>query len=203
MKPLPSDVNWNSFWTDKDLNKIKRPSWSKKRMMKILAKYTSFDLRVLDAGSCKTYSLDYSIDALNLTRKMTSGRSKAYLQEDLLNPEFGEKYKGQFDLIFSDGLFEHFVQKDQCKIIDNFIKLKSKNGIIVTFVPNLLTWWTIVRPYLMPGIEETPFILESLKGLHSELEIIESGGINVLPLSTSPDSLLGAKLGMLLYCIGK
>lgn len=216
MKALPSEQNWNSFWEVKSASQLKKVSQSKRRMMALLDKYIRPGMKVLDAGcgsgffsqyflekGCETYVLDYSADALALARELTQGKAAAYLNENLLDPEFGKRHAGRYDLIFSDGLFEHFIQKDQCRIMDNFIASKSEQGVIATFTPNLLTWWTPVRPFLMPGIEETPFTIETLKNLHGELEVLESGGINVVPLPFSPDRLLGSKFGMLVYCFAR
>lgn len=216
IKALPTANSWNNFWEVQSYDRLKKASFSKQRMMNLLGKYLKPGMRVLDAGcgsgffshyfieqGCETYTLDYSEDALRLARELTENKSAGYLKEDLLDPLFATKYANSFDLIFSDGLFEHFVQKDQCRIMDNFVAAKSADGVIATFVPNLLTWWTPVRPFLMPGIEETPFTLDSLKNLHSESSVVECGGINVVPFWLSPDRLLGGKFGMLIYCFAR
>ena len=216
MKALPTSQSWNNFWELKSASKLSRPSQSKRRMMALLDTVIEPGMRALDAGcgsgffskyfndcGCETYTLDYSRDALELAREVTEGKSKEYLCDNLLDPEFGSRHTGRYDVIFTDGLFEHFVQRDQVRIIDNFVAAKSERGTITTFVPNLLTWWTPLRPFLMPGIEETPFTLEVLKNLHSPLEIERCGGINVIPLPFSPDALLGSRFGMLVYCFAK
>lgn len=207
---------WNNFWKLNKNSRFTQKSWSKIRMMNLLDGIVEKNMNILDAGcgsgffsyyfiskKCNVYSVDYSDDALKITRKLTNNKSFAYLKEDLLSLEFGRKYAEKFDIIFSDGLLEHFSESNQKIIMDNFIKAKKKDGIITTFVPNKFSWWEIIRPIFMPGISEKPFIMKNLKKLHNKLEIIKTGGINVLPLAFSPDNFLGSKLGMILFIFAK
>lgn len=213
---LPSADNWNAFWGANKTSRFTKLSWSKRRIMKILDRHLRPGMKVLDAGcgsgffsnyfisrGCETFTLDYSNDALEIARRLTNGQSAAYLKEDLLNISFGHKYSQAFDLIFTDGLLEHFSKQDQDVILNNFSLALQPGGKVVTFVPNKYSWWEVVRPLFMPGIVEFPFTMSRLLGKHKGLEIIESGGINVLPVRLSPDQLLGHRMGMLLFCIGR
>jgi hypothetical protein len=121
----------------------------------------------------------------------------------LLGTDFGRQYAKTFDLIFTDGLFEHFNENEQKKIMENFVRTKRKSGLITTFVPNQYSWWEIIRPLVMPGIHEIPFTLMQLEKLHQGLEIVNKGGLNVLPFRCSPDHWLGSQLGMILYCFAR
>ena len=56
---------------------------------------------------------------------------------------------------------------------------------------------------LMPGIYEKPFRREALLDLHGGLEIVERGGLNVLPFRLSPERALGPRFGMLLYVMAR
>lgn len=216
MKSLPKEKNWDHFWRSNMDSRFTKKSWSKIRMIKLLDKFSKPGMAVLDAGSgsgffsnyflskgCEVYSLDYSQDALDITKRLTDNKSEAYLKENLLDLSFGERYENQFDIIFSDGLFEHFSKEDQGKIMTNFKKIKNPSGIIATFVPNKYSWWEIVRPLVMPGIKEDPFTMQRLKLLHQGLSVIEEGGLNVIPVRFSPDKLLGGKIGMILYLFVK
>ncbi|HPJ17016.1 MAG TPA: class I SAM-dependent methyltransferase [Candidatus Woesebacteria bacterium] len=213
---LPSENNWNSFWNSNKQSQFTKISWSKKRIEEVLLKYIKKNCTVLDAGcgsgyfsnmflkyNCQVYSLDYSKEAIDIAKKLTSGQAK-YIIGDLLDEKFCDKYKGKFDLIFSDGLFEHFTEKDQIKILKNFIKMKSKRGVITTFVPNKFSFWEVIRPIFMPQIKEDPFTLKDLENLSKKvgIKVIESGGLNVLPLKLSPEKL-GKYLGMILFSISK
>lgn len=208
---------WDNLWRNRQGKRLNKPSWSKKRMMNILDRYVSKNMTVLDAGcgsgffsnyfiskGCKVYSLDYSEKALEITRKMTRGKSFEYLKRDLLDESLCFEFKNTFDIIFTDGLFEHFSKGGQKQIMKAFVAMKEKDGLIVTFLPNRYSFWTAVRPIFMLEIKERPFTLKELKVLvrSTDQEIIEEGGINVIPLKYSPE-VFGKSLGMLLYVASK
>lgn len=216
MSPQTREENWNRFWKLNTASRFTQKSWSKIRILQRLENYLRPGMAVLDAGSgsgffseyflskhCAVSSLDYSQDALEMTRKRTRGGCEAYLAENLLDETFGTRFAGKFDLIFTDGLFEHFPLSGQKIILDNFCRSKKPQGVIATFVPNLYSWWEVVRPLVMPGIHEKPFTRRALLDLHRGLNLLECGGLNVLPFALSPERLLGRHLGMILYCIAK
>lgn len=205
--------NWNQFWQNNAQSRFTQKSWSKIRIMRLLDEMLKPGMRVLDAGcgsgffsqyflsrDCQVYTLDYSEEALEIARRLTQNRSQAYLKENLLDPAFGEKYGRIFDLIFTDGLFEHFSEADQAAMMNNFRKAKKETGLIATFVPNKYSWWEIARPLVMPGIHEIPFTRGKLLRLHAGMRIVKKGGLNVLPFRLSPEKFLGEKMGMILYC---
>lgn len=213
---LPSENNWNSFWNNNKDSAFTKISWSKKRIIDVLDKYLNPDIEVLDAGcgsgyfsvyflskKCKVTALDYSKEALDIAKKLTENRAK-YVQGDLLDENFCKKFAGKFDLIFSDGLFEHFKKSDQIKILKNMKLMKSEKGVITTFVPNKFSFWEVIRPIFMPQIKEDPFVLKELLRLNwsCELKSIEFSGLNVFPIKYSPE-FLGKYFGMILYCISK
>ncbi len=167
---LPKEENWDAFWEKNFDSRFIKKSWSKIRISKLLDGIVKEGMEVLDAGSgsgffsnyfiskgCNVYALDYSEDALKIARSLTDNKAAAYLKENLLDINFGGRYKKKFDLIFSDGLFEHFEAVDQKIIMDNFQKAKKEDGIIATFVPNKFSWWQIIRPIFMPGIKRKAF----------------------------------------------
>ena len=208
---------WNNFWTENQDGPFTKPSWSKRRIMNILDKYIDKDMTVLDAGcgsgffsnyfiskGCKVYSLDYSEKALEIARKITQNKSFEYLNRDLLDEDLGLEFKNTFDLILTDGLFEHFSREEQDKIMKTFMTMKKKDGLIVTFVPNRYSFWTFIRPIFMHGIKEKPFTLKELVSFIEGVgqKIIEKDGINVLPVKYSPE-FLGDGIGMLVYVVSK
>ena len=210
------ESNWDQFWVRSKGGRFTRVSWSKIRMEAILAPHLFPGARVLDAGcgsgyfsalfqskGCRVTTLDASEEALEIARGATDGKSEAYLREDLLDESFEERYRDRFDLAFTDGLFEHFRSDEQARIMNNLSGAIRPGGLIATFVPNALSWWTVIRPIFMPGIYEKPFRRSSLLDLHGGLEIVERGGLSVLPFRLSPERALGARFGMLIYVLAR
>ncbi|MFH1679604.1 MAG: class I SAM-dependent methyltransferase [Candidatus Eisenbacteria bacterium] len=208
--------SWNRFWARSRGGRFTRESWSKKRILERLDRILRPGLRVLDAGcgsgffslrfierGCLVTALDLSEEALALAREATGGRAESYLCEDLLDPGFAERRARSFDLVFSDGLLEHYAPRGQEGILANFRAILARGGSVATFVPNALSGWTLIRPLFMPGIREVPLRPARLRELHRDFEIVDAGGLNVLPFRFSPERLLGARFGMLLYVIAR
>ena len=206
---------WDNHWAAQESSLEVRVSWARNRLKSKLNEYISPGVDVLDAGcgsgllskylteiGCNVYPLDYSEKAISVCRELTNNKCCKYLNNDFFDDNFINQYEGKFDIVLSDGLFEHYSDTDQSRILNNFVKMKKKSGYVVTFVPNKYALWQLVRPFVMPGIKEDPFIMRKLLKLHSNLEIIEKGGINVLPVSFSPEKF-GEYIGMLLYVIAR
>lgn len=206
--------NWNSFW-NAYLPHNSNISYSKKRIIEILENTINENSIIADAGcgsgffsnyflskSKMVYSLDYSDEALRLCKKNCNNQT-ILLNIDFLSKNMTQECGQKFDFIFSDGLLEHFDFPEQKQILQNFINSLTKQGKIITFVPNRFSPWQIIRPIFMPNIKEEPFILRNLVKLHElcGLTVEQSGGLNVLPIEYSPDKQLGKYFGMLLYVI--
>ncbi|MBF0620122.1 MAG: class I SAM-dependent methyltransferase [Candidatus Omnitrophica bacterium] len=214
MTALPRDKDWDAFWAlQKTGGTI---SWSKRRILQVVALFLKEGGRFLDAGCGSGFfskafldcgqqvtALDYSDEALKMARELTAGRV-ACLKEDLLSPGLDARVSGRFDCIFSDGLLEHFKPEDQGRILKNLASLLTPDGYIITFVPNRFSPWEIIRPFLMPGITEEPFVLSGLVRLHerNSLSCHARGGINTLPFQCSPE-FAAPLFGMLLYVVAK
>ncbi len=206
--------DWDKFWVADTVHK--KLSWSKRRILKMLDRYVRPGMAALDAGcgsgffskyflsrQAVAYALDYSAEALAVAREVTGGAAAGYLQVDLMDTAWAGEYACRFDLIFSDGLFEHFEPAEQDAIFANLLTTLADGGRIVTVVPNRWSMWEVIRPLMMPGIKEKPFTLRRLRRLYASngATIIESGGINVLPCALSPEPF-ASTFGMLLFCIG-
>ncbi len=215
--PYPQDKDWNNFWKASGSQKFSQESWSKKRMKQILSPLAGAGKKVLDAGCGSGYfsayfcdqgmdvvSVDYAESSLTITKQITLNRAKV-IKSNLLQEALSTRLVERFDLIFSDGLFEHFKNEEQDRIFQNLLSVLQPAGNIITFVPNQWSPWQLIRPLLMPGISESPFVLEKLTLLNERngLRVSQSGGINVLPFSFSPEQMLGRKFGMLLYSVGQ
>lgn len=216
-RPNPRAGDWDQYWERDQTQRFTRLSWSKRRIMKVLAPYARSGLKALDAGCGSGFfsrffceqgmsvtALDYSQEALDIARNLTKGRA-ALVQCDLLDPKVPEKIQDRYDLIFTDGLFEHFTVEQQDQIVLNFKALLNSGGHIVTFVPNRFSPWELIRPFYMPGIHEKPFTFSGLMRLNRRngLNVIRSGGVNTWPFAFSPDQICGRAFGMLLYTIAQ
>lgn len=218
MKTLqnPKDSDWNNFWSREQSQRFSKLSWSKRRILDVLLPRCRFGNFALDAGCGSGFftkffcdqglvatALDYSESALKMAGEVTKGAAKL-IRADMVNENLATLMTERFDIIFTDGLFEHFSLEDQDKIMRNLISVSKPGGYIVTFVPNRWSPWELIRPFFMPGIEEKPFVLKGLLHLNrrNDLAVVESGGVNVLPYRISPE-FAGPAFGMLLYTIAK
>jgi len=204
---------WESYWSRIDATRLRRQSHSKRRMMAVLHDFLRPGMRVLDAGCgsgwfTATFSdlglvataLDYSPEALLRAMELAGERAE-YVTGNLLDPELVRRLGRRFELVFTDGLLEHFPVQEQVLLVSHLRALLVPGGVLATFVPNLLSPWQLIRPLMMPGIREKPFLPDGLRRLHAGMRILRFGGLNVLPTRLSPERLLGARFGMILYAL--
>ena len=214
---MPRSQDWDNFWSRGASQKFQNISWSKRRILKVLKPYLQAGKSALDAGcgsgffadhfqhqGMATTAVDYASSALAMTEKLTQGKVKT-AQADFLTDNLAQKLNTKFDVIFTDGLFEHFSTEEQDKIMRNFISVLAFGGNIITFVPNRFSPWEIIRPFFMPGIEEKPFVLSQLVRLQERngLKVIQKGGVNTLPFAVSVEGKIAAIFGMLLYTVAR
>jgi SAM-dependent methyltransferase len=209
------DADWDRFWNPQRSEKFSKLSWSKRRVLSVLGPYVSEGKKALDAGcgsgffskyfcdiGMETISLDYSDNALKKVKQMTANRVKI-VKGDLMADSLDVLLQDRFSLIFSDGLFEHFSNDEQDKILQNLLSVLDDGGVVITVVPNRWSPWQCIRPFFMPGIKEKPFTLKELCILHERngLKVDACGGVNVFPFKASPEKLLARTFGMLLYTV--
>ena len=214
---LPQTEDWNKFWALEQTKRFTKISWSKRRIMNVVQPFVAKGKSALDAGcgsgffsryfcdqGMHTVALDYSQEALHIASELTNGKAKT-VRADILSSDLVGNFSQRFDIVFTDGLLEHFEDADQDKIMMNLSKLLAPEGILATFVPNRWSPWECIRPFFMPGIKETPFVLKQLIRLNQRngLKVFLRGGINTFPFSFSPDKILGPQFGMLLYTLAK
>ena len=215
--PFADGADWNRFWSGQKKFSSDQVSWSKRRILRILAPYLEPKKRILDAGCGSGFfsevfcghgmtvtALDYSEKALVLTRERTCGRA-TIIQADMLTDSLAGRLETTFDVIFTDGLLEHFTPAQQDTILKNLLSVLASSGKMIMFVPNRWSPWELIRPWFMPGIDEKPFVLGLLKDLHvrNGLALVSDGGVNTLPVRFSPDRWLGRLFGMLLFVVAQ
>ena len=212
---LPQASDWDRHWRSQTSDA--GASWSKKRIMAVLKPILRPGLVALDAGSgtgffarffcetgLRTIALDWSERSLEKVRAATRNCAEI-VKADLVRDNLAGKIGCPVDIVFTDGLLEHFVPVDQDRILRNLASVLSAQGLLVTVVPNRWSPWQLIRPFLMPGIEEAPFVLSGLEQLHlrNGFAIEKSGGLNTLPMALSPEGAVAAKFGMLLYVVAR
>ncbi|MFQ6120518.1 MAG: class I SAM-dependent methyltransferase [Methanosarcinales archaeon] len=176
--------------------------------MKILDKYVRG--KSLDAGcgsgffskffmdkNCRVFALDYSKESLKLTGSLD--KKIKLIKGSVLKMPFDNE---TFDLVFSDGLLEHY--KNPISIVSEFERVAKKNGIVATFVPNKISYWILIKWFKLKDIKEYRFTLKKLIELHERVgfKIIKSGGLSALPLKISPE-FLAKYIGRIIYVIAK
>ena len=214
---LPQAKDWNHFWGLEETQSFTKLSWSKRRILALTQSFLRPGTAILDAGCGSGFfaeyfwrqgmdatAVDYAEEALRITRERTQGKIPV-IKTDLIQTSLSSVCSSAFDVIFTDGLLEHFTEQDQDRILQNFKSVLKTEGVIITFVPNQFSPWELIRPFYMPGIVEKPFTLKRLIRLNerNELKIIGCGGTNTLPFRFSPDKVIGSCFGMLLYTFAK
>jgi SAM-dependent methyltransferase len=205
---------WDDFWRRQQPG-LPRPSWSKRRIIQVLQPYLRPGALVLEAGcgsgffsafflgqGCRVDALDNSTEALDRVRQNTNQACRRYWQEDLLHPD-PELFAQAYDIVFTDGLLEHFTEEEQAAIVTNLRRAKKKQGKLITVVPNRFSPWQLLRPWFLPGVPERPFTLPRLHRVHRGMNILKSGGLNVLPLPNPWDGTWGKYAGMLLFVVAE
>ena len=154
--------DWESFWsgTGKVLNKISgKVMWVEyERFLKYVN--LSVHSKTLELGSgsgknslalakkygCSATLVDNCRAALDLGKKNFEDESipARFLLKDIFRLNEKEKY----DLVFSDGLIEHFSGKRRRYAFKKHVDAAKKGGYIMIFVPKSNALYWIVRTFL-------------------------------------------------------
>ena len=214
------EEGWNPFWESESKEKIQNPRPRQKRAINVLDMYVRRGMTVCDAGcgsgfyswyflskGCRVYCIDYSEKAIEHTKYTTQGRAERYLERSLLDNNLVSELRNTFDLIFTDGLIEHFSNIEQKKLMGNLVAMKKETGIMVTFVPNILTYWEPIRRIFLhtPEVWEKAFTMRrsTLLIKQSGQKIIEKGGVQVLPLNKYSPEILARWIGSSIYVVSR
>lgn len=196
---------WDKYWTKYPTI---TPNYRQKRLIRLFEKYAKSGMVVCDAAcgsgfvgsvflsmNCQVYCIDYSKEAIELAKKTTHNQAE-YIVGNLLDSDFALHFQNCFDLITTDGLLEHFNQFEQIVLLDNLTEMLKRGGLMITLVPNLMSHWYPIRRlfFKIPGVWEKPFTMKQLVSLvtRPEMQIIDTGGIHVVPFNWSPEMLARA-----------
>ena len=207
---------WDNYWIKHPT--IPRKNNRQKRLTRLFERYVKSGMVVCDAGcgsglggcaflslNCKVYCIDYSDEAIELAKKTTHNKAE-YIAGNLLDNDFVLNFQNSFDLISTDGLLEHFNHFEQIHLLNNLKEMLKSGGLMITVVPNLLSHWHPIRRVFLkiPDVWEKPLTMKQLKSLvkQSDMEIIETGGIHVVPFNRSPE-MFARFIGSSIFVISK
>jgi ubiquinone/menaquinone biosynthesis C-methylase UbiE len=177
---------WDRFWSSRNIIK-EITNFFRKYFDRIFANYIKNFIKNKDAsiieigcgsGICSfnlskysnITSLDYSLNALRMTKrgfkKNRSLKKHFLLIGNALKLPFK---KNCFDIVFSQGLVEHFEKK--CELISEKYRITRKGGYTISLIPNhhpLFRYWYIftrnkIFNFLYPWEELTPTMPNKVK----------------------------------------
>jgi 2-polyprenyl-3-methyl-5-hydroxy-6-metoxy-1,4-benzoquinol methylase len=95
-------------------------------------------IRLKESFGFIPYGIEYSESGVELNRKNFIEHNidpTNVIHADFLSPEFQEKYKDCFDIVFSAGFIEHFTNTRE--VVSKHVDLLTKGGHLVVIIPNL------------------------------------------------------------------
>jgi SAM-dependent methyltransferase len=192
VKEEPTVSVWDKFWNGKkDLDKV-YPS-SPAVFKAILSIGSVKGLRVLEVGAgsgrdslalahagAKVFVLDYSEESLKIVGGLRheAPENLHLIRGNALNAPFPS---GSFDIVFHQGLAEHF--RDPLPLLRENARLLKKGGFCICDVPQTFHLYTVIKHILIAMDKwfagwETEFTMPQLKRLmeRADLEVIHSYG---------------------------
>jgi len=150
MNKLTEKKYWELFWKNLKLPCQFSKDYAHKRIYSILDKFINPKAKkVLEIGGCPGKwahyfnqkfslicdSMEYSKETINITKKnyeLLNIPGKVFFGD--ITQKIKTKYKAKYDIVISEGLFEHFKKGE--KIFENHLTLLKKNGLLIIGVPN-------------------------------------------------------------------
>lgn len=177
--------HWDSYWeSSKNLDDVYSNDG---RIIANLERHVEFSgLKVLEVGAGSgrdseeiakrggiVYTLDYSEKALNLMNDSLSRTAGIICGDAKAIPVLD----GSFDIVFHQGLLEHF--RDPETLVEENKRILKKNGILLIDVPQRFHYYTLLKHILMLVGKwfagwETEFSPAALRRL------VEAGGFEII-----------------------
>lgn len=145
---------WDRFWAGKKVQEIYPPvtditaevypyfSFASKKVLEVGAGTGRDGLKMQKHGA-SVFLLDYSAESLRLARQnITQSEVGLVLANGLRTPFAGET----FDLVFHQGLLEHFPNPHE--LLRENHRILKKDGLVVVDVPQTIHFYTIVKQIL-------------------------------------------------------
>ena len=128
-----------------NIGRIKNP-----RILEIGAGSGLLTKRILDIYGGSAVLVDNSLEARQVFLDTNNHPSIDYR----IGSALSLKYRNKFDLVFSDGLIEHFKGKDQVNLIKVHVDAVKKGGHLILFFPHPTVRYKTFRAFLGDKFEE-------------------------------------------------
>jgi 2-polyprenyl-3-methyl-5-hydroxy-6-metoxy-1,4-benzoquinol methylase len=136
--------HWGDIWETLDKTEIKGSTYMYDYYKEFLG--DSFrDKRVLEIGcgtgvnsilmaasGAKVSVMDYSMEALEVVKKLAGGVTLEYIHMDMFNSDL----ENEFDIVHSEGVVEHYLMPRRQEVLDIHTKAARKGGKVLIIVPN-------------------------------------------------------------------
>ncbi|HLX11413.1 MAG TPA: class I SAM-dependent methyltransferase [Bacteroidota bacterium] len=152
--------NWESFWKQKE--NVHEYYSNSDRILRNLSRITDLKgKKVLEIGAgtgrdslnfvqhgAEVYQLDYAMNALKLMKDVATetGMEIHLIGGDAFGLPFEE---GTFDIVFHQGLLEHFREPAATNLLKENVRVLKKNGLLVVDVPQRYHVYTVMKHILI------------------------------------------------------
>lgn len=157
---ISTKQNWESFWDRK--SNVREVYSNTDRVLRNLALVADIrGMKVLEIGAgtgrdslnlakhgAIVYQVDYAANALKLMKEVAaeSGLDVGLIGGDAFKLPFRE---GMFDIVFHQGLLEHFREPKSTRLLEENVRVLKKGGILLVDVPQRYHLYTVMKHILI------------------------------------------------------
>ncbi len=151
--------NWESFWYEKqDIDQVYSNTERIRNNLKKVTTLTNKNILEIGAGTgrdslymvsegCSLFLLDYTQSSLEIIRKLIPQTASAFpIGGDAFALPFSDR---SFDVVFHQGLLEHFRKEDATKLLIENIRVLKPDGYLLVDVPQRYHIYTIIKHVLI------------------------------------------------------
>ena len=152
--------HWDSFWDEK--KEVKEIYSNSDRVVRNLVKVTDVKgKKILEIGAgtgrdsfplvergADVYQLDYSMNSLKIMKRIAEEEK---MDVTIIGGDtFALPFKdGTFDIIFHQGLLEHFRHEKATALLKENIRVLKKGGLLCVDVPQRYHIYTLIKTFLI------------------------------------------------------